>query len=160
MAKISDLALKYRVFMRTYRYRSVSWEPGASITKPLKVSKIGLITTAGYYRPDQPAFDDSIKGGDFSYRSIPVDTELQSLHIGHRSAAFNHSGIENDKNLALPLDRIKELQAEGFIGDVNQRHFSFMGSITAPGRLISKTAPEVAELLREDRVDAVVLTPV
>jgi hypothetical protein len=35
-----------------------------------------------------------------------------------------------------------------------------MGSITAPGRLITNSAPEVSRLLLEDAVDAVLLTPV
>jgi hypothetical protein len=35
-----------------------------------------------------------------------------------------------------------------------------MGSIAAPGRLIAQTAPEVARILLEDTVDAVLLTPV
>jgi hypothetical protein len=35
-----------------------------------------------------------------------------------------------------------------------------MGSISAPSRLIESTAPEVAHMLVEDAVDAVLLTPV
>jgi hypothetical protein len=35
-----------------------------------------------------------------------------------------------------------------------------MGSIAALGRIIAQTAPEVAQTLLEDAVDAVLLTPV
>jgi hypothetical protein len=35
-----------------------------------------------------------------------------------------------------------------------------MGSITAPGRLLKETAPEVARKLKEDGADWVLLTPV
>lgn len=35
-----------------------------------------------------------------------------------------------------------------------------MGSITAPGRLIRRSAPEAAALLVEDEVDLALLTPV
>jgi len=52
------------------------------------------------------------------------------------------------------------MASEGRIGEISQRHFSFMGSIPAPARLTRETAPEVAEKLRQDRVDAVLLTPV
>jgi D-proline reductase (dithiol) PrdB len=45
------------------------------------------------------------------------------------------------------------------IGELNRRHFSFMGSIVAPRKLINVTAPQVAQVLREDRVNAVFLTP-
>jgi hypothetical protein len=35
-----------------------------------------------------------------------------------------------------------------------------MGSITAPGRLVKKTLPEVIHRLRSDAVDAALLIPV
>jgi D-proline reductase (dithiol) PrdB len=91
---------------------------------------------------------------------IPTDTDLTTLRIAHSSDAFDARGIEADRNLALPLDRLRELAAQRVIGSVAPRHFSFMGSITAPGRLIARTAPEAAAMLREDGVDAVLLTPV
>lgn len=160
MAKLSDLKLKYDLFMRAYPYRSVDWLPGAILKKPLSQARVAVITTAGYYRPDQPQFDESIRGGDYSYRAIPIDTDLATLQIAHKSDAFDASGIASDGNLALPLDRLKTLASEGVIGSAAPRHFSFMGSITSPGRLIASTAPETAEMLRLDEVDAVLLTPV
>jgi D-proline reductase (dithiol) PrdB len=69
-------------------------------------------------------------------------------------------GITSDKNLALPLDRLKSPAEDGVIGSVAPRHCSFMASIVAPGRLIANTAPEVARMLLEDAVDVVLLTPV
>jgi D-proline reductase (dithiol) PrdB len=138
----------------------VDWKPGARLTRPLHEATVVVVTTAAFFRSDQPPFDTSIRGGDFSYRAIPLETELSTLGIAHRSDAFDASGIELDKNLALPLDRLRSLAAAGVIGAVAQRHFSFMGSIAAPGRLIVQSAPEVAQFLIEDAVDAVLLTPV
>lgn len=160
MASISDLKWKYRALMRAYSYRTHDWRPGASLEKPLSGARVAVVTTAALHPPDQPAFDEGIKGGDVSYRTIPAEADLGSLLVAHKSDAFDHRGIEQDKNLALPLDRLRELAGEGKVGSVNHRHFSFMGSIPAPGKLVSRTAPEVAGLLREDGVDAVLLTPV
>lgn len=160
MASLADLPLKYRLFMGTYAYRSVDWRPGAALEKPLSKARIAAITTAAFYAPDQAPFDESIRGGDVSFRTIPHDADLHALAIGHRSDAFDHAGIEADRNLALPLDRLKELAQGGLIGSAAASHFSFMGSVPAPGRLISGTAPEVARMLRDDGVDAVLLTPV
>ncbi len=160
MAQISDLKLAYRIFMRAYPYRRVDWRPGARLRKPLREARIAVVTTAAFFRPDQVPFDTSIRGGDYSYRIIPLDTDLNTLRIAHSSDAFDIRGIETDKNLALPLDRLKALAESGVIGPVAPRHFSFMGSIPAPGRLIARTAPEVARLLLEDAVDGVLLTPV
>ncbi|MDX5894728.1 glycine/sarcosine/betaine reductase selenoprotein B family protein [Rubrobacter radiotolerans] len=160
MASLSDLKLKYRVLMRTYRYRTHDWRPGAALRKPLAEARIAVVTTAAFHLPDQPPFDESVKGGDFSYREIPSDTDLSSLGIAHKSDAFDASGIETDKNLALPLEVLRDMVRDGKAGSVNARHFSFMGSISAPERLVSRTAPEVAAMLADDGVDAVLLTPI
>lgn len=130
------------------------------LEKPLSEARLAVVTTAAFHRPDQPAFDESIKGGDVSYRILPRDTALDSLQIAHKSDAFDSSGIEADKNLALPLRDLEDMVAARRIGSLSKRHFSFMGSVPSPGRLIFDTAPEVAALLKEDGVDAVFLTPV
>src|SRR6516162_10999951 len=147
MAKITDLKFGYQVFMKAYPYRKVDWHPGARLEKSLSGARVAVVTTAAFFRPDQPPFDTAIRGGDYSYRVIPADTDLSTLEIAHRSDAFDVRGIASDKNLALPLDRLKSLVEQGVIGSVSPRHFSFMGSIAAPGRLIAQTAPEVGQIL-------------
>ncbi len=160
MAKLSDLKFTYLLYMKAYRYRSFDWAPGAVLRKPLAVSKIAVVTTAAFYAPGQEPFDEKFKGGDFSYRILPAETDLASLRVGHKSDAFDPRGIEADRNVALPLDRLREMASAGEIGSVAPRHFSFMGSIPAPARLVSQTAPEAARMLQDDGVDAVLLTPV
>jgi D-proline reductase (dithiol) PrdB len=108
---------------------------------------------------EQHAFDASLKIGDCSFREIPVTIETNSLIESHKSRAFDHSGIRADKNLVFPLDRFRELQSAGAIGELNRRHLSFMGSIVGPRLLIDETAPQAAELLRVDAVDVAFLTP-
>ena len=85
---------------------------------------------------------------------------VATLQIGQSSDAFDHSGIERDRNLALPLDRLRELADAGLVGEAAPRHFSIMGSLIAPARLISESGPEIARKLKEDAVDAVLLAPV
>jgi D-proline reductase (dithiol) PrdB len=146
--------------MQAYPYRHVDWRPGAQLLKPLAESKIAVVTSAAFYTADQKPFDPGVRGGDYSYREILENVELDTLRIGHKSDAFDHSGIDQDKNLALPLDRLRGLNRENLIGQMATRNFSLMGSITAPSRLVNITAPELARKLREDGVDAVLLTPV
>lgn len=160
MARLKDLKLSHRLFMKAYRYRSVDWWPGARLVRPLSGTKLALISTAGLHLPDQPAFDPAIKGGDASFRELTNHVEVQQLRIAHRSSAFDQTGALKDRNLVFPLDRFRELVGRREVGSLNHRHFSFMGSITAPGRLISDTAPQVAAKLRADEVDAVFLVPV
>ena len=159
MAHIEDLKLSDRLFMKAYTYRSLEWNQSAGLSRPLSDAKLALITTAALHLPDQPAFDSRIRGGDCSFRELPGDVDLNRLLIAHRSSAFDQQGALQDRNLVFPLDRFRELVATRVLGALNHRHFSFMGSITAPGRLIAETAPAVAELLRQDHVDAAFLVP-
>lgn len=160
MARVDDLPLRYRMFVRTYPWRRVDPVPWASLRKPLRESRLALVSSAGFVLPGQRPFDEGVRGGDFGYREIPSDADVRSLVECHRSGAWDRSGLAADPNLAFPIDRATELAASGRIGSVNRRHLSFMGSITAPGRLIRETAPEAAEKLVEDGVDVALLVPV
>ena len=160
MGKLSDLKLKYQVLIKGYPFRRVDWRPGAVLSKPLNQARIALITTAGFYLPDQQPFDQSFRHDDCSYREIPWGTPTNIFQIGQSSDAFDHSGIEADRNLTLPLDRLQELIDDGIIAESAPRHFSIMGSIIAPARLISDSAPEIARKLLDDHVDGVLIAPV
>jgi len=161
VATYDDLSLYVRLFMKGYpfsRYAAADL-PCAPLKAPLKKARLALVTTAGLHAPGQADFDHSLKLGDTSFREIPNTIETGNLVESHRSNAFDHSGIRADANLAFPLDRFRELKEQQVIGELNHRHFSFMGSIIAPRKLIAETAPEVARALRADQVDAVFLTP-
>lgn len=161
MATFDEMSPGIRLFMRTYPFSryAVSQPEPARLLVPLARARFALVTTAGFRAPDDLDFDHGIAKGDTSYREISGTIETRLLVDSHRSEAFDHSGVARDRNLALPLDRFRELEAAGMIGRLNHRHFSFMGSITDPRRLIDETAPEVAANLRADGVDAVLLTP-
>lgn len=160
MAAISELPLSTRIFLKTYPWRRIDPIPFAPLEKPLAEARVAIVSTAGLTLPSQQPFDDGIRGGDWSFREIPHDAALESLRESHRSESFDHTGLRADPNLGMPLDRLAELAREGVIGTVSHRHFSFMGSITAPGRLTAQTAPEVADALVADGVDAVILIPI
>ncbi|HEX2832426.1 MAG TPA: glycine/sarcosine/betaine reductase selenoprotein B family protein [Thermoanaerobaculia bacterium] len=160
MAELADLPLSTRLFLKTYPWRRIDPVPWAEPRKSLAASNVALVSTAGLVLPTQPRFDDDIKGGDWSYREIPDDADVSTLIESHRSKSFDHSGLRTDANLGLPLDRLHELVRDGLIGSANRRHFSLMGSITAPGRLIAQSAPAVADALAADEVDAVLLIPI
>jgi D-proline reductase (dithiol) PrdB len=160
MAAISELPLSTRLFLRNYAWRRIDPIPFVPLRKPLTAAKLALVSTAGLTLPAQVPFDDGIRGGDWSFREISQNAEVTSLRESHRSQSFDHTGLREDPNLGLPLERLAELEREGAIGSVSHRHFSFMGSITAPGRLIARTAREVADALVEDEVDAVILIPI
>ena len=159
MANLSDLSLKNRLFMATYRYRALDPVPFARPAKPLCEARVALVTTGGVYLPTQVPFDNELKGGDASFREIPADIDVAALGIAHKSDAFDQTGFHADRNLGFPLERLREMAKRGEIGALNGRALSFMGSITAPGRLVKDTAPAAAALLEADGVDVALLVP-
>lgn len=160
MGDLSEFPLPIRLFLKTYTWRRIDPVPWARLSRSLTESRVAIVTSAGFVLPEQDAFDPSIRGGDPSFREIPSEADTTTLRESHRSKSFDHEGIRLDPNIAFPLDRLRELERRGEIGSVNRRHLSFMGSITAPGRLVRFSAPAAAELLVEDEVDVALLVPV
>ncbi len=122
--------------------------------KLLAESRIALVTTGGVHLPEQARFDIDDPLGDCSFREIPA--EAAQLTWTH---AYYRPGEDADLDSVFPLWTMRDLVEEGVVGELNHRHFSFMGAIHDAGPLIDETAPEVAEKLLEDAVDAVLLTP-
>jgi len=148
------------MFLRAFPWRRIDPVPWTRPRKPLDRARVALVSTAALVLPGQPPFDPHVRGGDVSFREIPASADPRSLVDTHRSETFDHAGIAADPNLAFPLDRLHELATDGVIGSVAPRHFSLMGSILAPGRLIRQTAPQIARELVRDEVDVTLLVPV
>ena len=160
MVEMRDLSLKLRAFLKTYPWRKIDPVPVARLDKPLSECRVTLVSSAGFVVPGQEPFSQSVRGGDFSHRIIPRDVDLQTLEDHHRSDSYSHEGVDADRNMGLPLDRLIDLEAAGEIGSVAPRHISVMGSITAPGRFIKRTLPEIVDILVEDQVDVALMVPV
>jgi D-proline reductase (dithiol) PrdB len=160
MAELNQLKSTDRLFVKAYPWRRVNPVPWAPLQKPLQECRLALVSSAGFVLPEQARFDASVRGGDSSFRVIPSTAEVTTLIDTHRSDSFDHAGLRQDQNLAFPLDRLRELESSGYIASLGPRHLSFMGSITAPGRLIRRTGPEAAQWLVEDGVDIALLVPV
>ncbi len=160
MGTTSEFSLPLRLFLKTYPWRRIDPVPWTPLTKPLSECRLALVSSAGFVVPSHQPFAAAVRGGDVSFRDIPADVDVRSLVDTHRSESFDHSGLREDPNVAFPIDRVRELAERRRIGSVNHRHLSFMGSITAPGRLVRHTAPEAARQLVADAVDVAVLVPV
>jgi D-proline reductase (dithiol) PrdB len=160
MGDMSEFSLTVRLFLKTYKWRRIDPVPWTPLRKPLAQCRLALVSSAGFVLPDQPRFDPSFRGGDPTFREIPAEVKVRALVETHRSESFDHTGLQQDPNLAFPLDRIRELAERGRIGAVNHRHLSCMGSITAPGRFVKETVPPAAGKFVADGVDIALLVPV
>lgn len=158
--RADELPLWERAFIAAYRWRRVDPIPVARLRRPIGECRVALVTTAGLVPPGAPPFDLNRRGGDPSFRTIAADISLTTLDLQHRSDAFDRAAVMADPNVAFPIEPLRSLAAANEIGAVAPRHLSFMGSITAPGRLIKEHAPAAADCLVADAVDIALLAPV
>ena len=121
---------------------------------PLAQCRIAIVTTAGVHRKGDRPFGP----GATDYRIIPGDTKAADLVMSHQSVNFDRTGFQEDHNVAFPLDRLNELAKQGVVGAVADFHYSFMGATQI--RQLETKAKELAQLLKDDGVDAVLLTPI
>jgi D-proline reductase (dithiol) PrdB len=154
MARLSDLppAIAKRV---------AEWECPEFATRPwisgppLAERRVAVVSSAGLVlRGHIPFTGDP----DPEYRAIPATTKPGELLMGHGSINFDRTGFQEDWNVVFPLDRLNELASAGTIGSVAATHYSFMGA--TPPAQFEPNAQELAGKLKQENVDAVLLTPV
>ncbi len=142
--------------------------PLAPLRVPLSQARIALFTSAALRTPEQPSFvppqmsyEELVQSPLKAYerhpslREIPMTVKTDSLLVEH--PAYDIAAASADPNVVLPIDRLRELAADGVVG-LSENSYSYSGNSNIP-RLIEQTAPDWAEMLRERGVDAVVLTP-
>lgn len=155
MVRLIDLPEYEREHLIGKNLSPLGPECWTKLEKPLEEMRVAIITTAGLHFRDEEAFDFA----DATFRPIPGDEDANNLIMSHSSANFDRSGFAEDVNLVFPIDRFKELAANGTIGSVADIHYSFMGAGFTPDAY-EQSADQVAGLLKQDQVDAVFLTPV
>lgn len=160
MSELKDLSLKDQIFMRAYKWRRIDPVPWTPLRKSLAESRLGIVSSAGLSVPAQEPFNTKAKGGDPTFREIPASIDVAELLENHRSQSWDHRGLEQDKNLGFPIQRCRELVERGRVGSLSERHISVMGSITAPGRFVRDTLPQIAEIFVQEEVDVALLVPV
>mgnify|MGYP002641028443 CR=1 FL=1 len=146
--------------------------PFAPMTKPLKDSRLGLLTTTGHFvEGDKPEMlgekdmsqEEAVRRiQDFlrappTLSMIPCDTPRENLRVVH--GGYDTRAVQADPNVALPLERLRELAATGLFGELAPEAFSFTGAC-AQLPLRNKLAPQWAEILKERQIDAMLLVPV
>ena len=154
MVRLNDLTDAEREHIMAKELPSFDAEPWVD-GPPLADRRVALITTAGLHRLE----DDAFTFVDVTYRVIPASMETSALTMTHSSVHFDRSGFREDVNTVFPLDRLRELEADGIIGSVADHHYSLMGAGWPP-EMIGPTTDELARLLRADHVDAICLVPI
>ncbi len=142
-------------------YKAYNWvvhrdtAPWAPLSKPLSQCRLGMAASGGIYVAGQLAFHYK---DDTSFREIPADVDTKDLRATH--FAYDLTDARTDPNVVFPIDTLRRLVREGFLGGLASRFYSFMGGIYSSRRVTEDLAPRLTERFREDGVDAVLLVPV
>jgi D-proline reductase (dithiol) PrdB len=113
MTRLTDLPLaqaKRLAELECPDFETRPWVTGP----PLSQRRVAIVSSAGLVvRGEEP-----FRGRDADYRVIPPGTGPDRLLISHISVNFDRTGFQEDWNVVFPLDRLRELAAEGAIGSV------------------------------------------
>lgn len=136
--------------------------PWSSPEAPVTASRVALVTTAGVHLRSDAAFDldrerKEPTWGDPSYRVLPRDVTGEDVAFSHLH--YDSSDAQSDLDVLFPVPLLRKLEGEGRVGTVADHHYSFMGFQLDPSELLDRHLPEVISRLKDEAVDAVILTP-
>jgi D-proline reductase (dithiol) PrdB len=115
---------------------------------------VAIVSTAGFIvRGERPMLPS-----ETGYRAIAATVDDSDILCSHVSTNFDRSGFQQDLNVMLPRDRLRELEQEAVIGKAADTHYAFMGA-TSPEKLEDK-ARELGRSMLALGVNTVVLAPV
>jgi D-proline reductase (dithiol) PrdB len=129
--------------------------PLASLAKPLSESRVALIASGGIYRVGQVAFTHK---DDTSVRRIATDVNMDELRASH--FAYDLTDARRDPNVVFPLEPLRGLVADGFIGSLTSHALTFMGGIYSQRRVSTELVPQIERELESMGADVALLVPV
>jgi D-proline reductase (dithiol) PrdB len=125
------------------------------LTKALDKCRVSFWGQCSARLPEQEPWEIETRGEfleDVSWREIPKEAELDNLVY---TGGWMGYDAEQDRNLVFPLDRFRELERNGFIGELSPVVFSSHPTFRV-GDLLKKTAPSLIARLKELEIDALV----
>jgi D-proline reductase (dithiol) PrdB len=136
--------------------------PFTPLSKPLSEATLALVTSAGISLKTDPPFDmerEKKEGtwGDRSFRALPKNTTAADIAVNHLH--INTQFILQDINVMLPLARMSEFEQEGIIGHLAPTAYSFYGFQWESTDFLKEAIEPISKKMREEGVDAVILTP-
>ncbi len=121
-------------------------------------SRLMLVTSSGaYLRDTQQPFEDANPFGDYRIRTFPSDTPLSEIGFAHRQ--YDHTFIEHDPQVLLPLGHLRNMVREGSIGELAPSVVSFNGYLPNVLRIAKEVLPHILTVAQDEKVNAILLIP-
>ena len=149
--------LKGESFRTEYEMPVFNKIPPAAPVKDLKTATIALVSSGGIVPKGNPdhirvSSAESFGAYDISELKNMTPENYESIHGG-----YDREWANVDPDVVLPLDVMRELEAEGVIGKIHPIFYTTTGTGTAVANS-EKFGQEIGEELKKAGVDAAILT--
>ncbi len=131
--------------------------PLVGLTMPLREARLAFISTAGVQPKGTLPFDTVHPVGDYTFRRVPSGSRPADLEI--HQLKYPTFGAKQDLNVIFPIERLRDLAAEKFIGGLTENFYSFIGYNMDPQRLERTLAEEIAAAVEAENPDVALLAP-
>lgn len=134
--------------------------PIAEPVKQLSEAKIALVTSGGIVPVDNPDRIQSASATRWGRYDISVMDKLDNRSSGAFKtihAGYDPAAADADPNVCVPLDALRAYEKEGKIGSIHDYFYTTVGTGTTEAEA-ARMAQEMIQYLKEDNVDAVILT--
>ena len=146
------------------RYGPLAEEiPWAPVRKPLAKSRISVVSTAGLNMKGDTPFDMESERkrpswGDPTWRRLTRDVSTETIEANHLHIETRH--LKADLDVCFPVPLLRELEAEGVVGEVAPSHYSIMGFQGPDLRRLEPSCVAIADAMAAEAVDIALFVPV
>jgi len=131
--------------------------PPAPPIKDLSKAVIALVTDGGLYPAGNPDRIEASGATKFGQYSIDQVDSLSSEQYEVNHNGYNNAFVEADPNRLVPVDVARELEKEGYIGELFSYYFATTGVVTTLANS-KRIGESIAGILKKNHVDGVILT--
>ena len=131
--------------------------PFTPFRRALPMLNLALISSAGAFIDGTESFDTDSKDGDASIREIPIEVDAEDLKYAARG--YDPKSVIEDRNAQIPIDRLREYEANSVIGSLNQVWWSISSYIPNARLVADELAPKLVERLSRQNIQAALLIP-
>lgn len=131
--------------------------PLPKLEKPLKEAKVALVTDGGLVPKGNPDRMVPVNSKTFQKYSIEGKDELDPADYEVSHQGYDNKFVLQNPNRLVPVDALRKIAAEGKIGSMLDSYYTTAGVMTPMG-MGKKIGEGIADALKKDGVDAVILT--
>ena len=143
--------------LKGYPFVENSRAPFTPARRAITMTNLAVIVSAGAYLDGTDPFNTTAPVGSLELREIPTDIDLKDLRFVTRG--YEPAFVQQDANVQVPLDRLREFASNRIIGQIAPAFWSFSGFIPDAATFVEKTIPQLLERLTRYDVQAALLIP-